>query len=61
MMKRFFINKTLKAFALAFALVAVLSCKNGVEPEQNVIDDNKATISLKIHNLDEYKLEKAKT
>ena len=61
MMKRFFINKTLKAFALAFALVAVLSCKNGVEPEQNVKDDNKATISLKIHNLDEYKLEKAKT
>ena len=55
MMKKSFINKTVKAIALACALVAVLSCKNGMEPEQNAQETKKATVSLKVHNLEEYK------
>ena len=55
MMKKSFINKTVKAIALACALVAVLSCKNGMEPEQNAQEAKKATVSLKVHNLEEYK------
>ena len=55
MMKKSFINKTVKAFALACALVTVLSCKNGLEPEQNTTEAKNATVSLKVHNIEEYK------
>ena len=54
MMKKSFINKAVKAFALTCALVTVLSCKNGVEPEQIEPEAKNATVSLKVHNLEEY-------
>ncbi len=56
MMKKSFINKTVKAFLLAGALFAFLSCKNGLEPAKN---RSGVTISLKVHSIDEYKAQKA--
>lgn len=51
-MKKSFINKTVKAFLLAGALLAFISCKNGLEPVKN---RSGVTISLKVHSIDEYK------
>ena len=52
MMKKSFINKTVKALTLACALFAVLSCNNGTELEQK---ESGVLVRLSVHNLEEYK------